>query len=229
MIYRKASAAEIERLRAIWNEAAAHTGAGADAALSGEMFDALIRRYQEPHRAYHNAGHLAELFEYWQECRPQFAAPHTVALALFFHDAVYEIGPRASSNEAQSAALAEAELTRLGLPQQARARIAALIRMTETHDCPADDADAALMLDMDMAVLGAPPEDYDRYAAAVALEYAALYKPEEYARGRVALFLEPALRRERLFLTPGFESAYGAAAKANLAREMQALRARPAR
>jgi predicted metal-dependent HD superfamily phosphohydrolase len=65
---------------------------------------ALMAAYAQPHRAYHNAEHIAD-------CLRQLDAllragcpcehPSEVAVALWYHDAIY--APLASDNEAQSA------------------------------------------------------------------------------------------------------------------------------
>ena len=84
------------------------------------------------------------------------------------------------------------------------------------------DADGALFLDCDMAILGAPPEAYDRYAAQVAEEYAPIIPARAYASGR-ARFLDKLLASERVFLSGFFHARLGAAARDNLRRERQRL------
>jgi predicted metal-dependent HD superfamily phosphohydrolase len=216
-MYRKADSADIARLRAIWNEAVGSAHPKAAAAI----FDGIIARYSEPHRAYHNVGHLVELFENWDEHKKGLRSKRRVALAIFFHDAVYDVSRR--DNEERSAVLALTELNKLGYNMQTRKRIADLIRMTASHKAPKTDKDAALMLDLDMKVLGAEPADYDRYAAAIEQEYASIFSPLSFARGRLAMFVLPTLREPRLFETQEFEDRYAEKARANLEREKKAL------
>lgn len=218
MTYRKTGSADIIRLRAIWNEA---IGSNNNPRTAAAIFDGLIERYSEPHRAYHNVGHLVELFEDWDQYKEGLRSKRRVALAIFFHDAVYDAGRR--DNEERSAVLALTELNKLGLNMQARKHIADLIRMTASHKVPKTDKDAALMLDLDTKVLGADPADYDRYTAAIEKEYSPAFSPLSFARGRLAMFVLPTLRRPRLFEAQEFEDQYAEKARANLEREKKAL------
>ena len=75
------------------------------------MGAALIARYSEPHRHYHNTTHLASVLG-WVE---RLAGDHDlflVRLAAWFHDAVYAIPPLQVTNEEASARLAFRELSR---------------------------------------------------------------------------------------------------------------------
>ena len=98
------------------------------------------------------------------------------------------------------------------------AKVEHLVRLTARHGHlqPSDvTSEEALFLDCDLAILGAPTAEFDRYEADVAREYASL--PEEvYVAGRRA-FLEQLLQRERRFLSPYFHARRDRAACANLA------------
>ena len=217
MIYRQASAEERAALRRIWLSLLA----SADSATA--VFDHLVTRHDEDHRRYHTLGHLVELFGYWREERAELQDPDAVALAIFFHDAVYEVpGP---ANEKASAELAVACLGELGLDPALVQRVAALILMTQDHRAPAGDGDAARFLDMDLAIIGAAPEDYRRYAAAIRAEFAPAYGAKAYCKGRLKNFLEPCLAKDRLFHTSAFEARFDQQARANLAAEAKALKA----
>jgi predicted metal-dependent HD superfamily phosphohydrolase len=98
--------------------------------------------------------------------------------------------------------------------------------MTAHHKAPARDYDAQYFMDMDMAVLGAQPSSYKRYAAAIEAEYANVVAGEAFYRGRLQLFVLPTLRRDRVFHTEDFEMRYGAAAMQNLEREKKSLLAK---
>jgi predicted metal-dependent HD superfamily phosphohydrolase len=86
-----------------------------------------------------------------------------------------------------------------------------------------EDADLALFLDCDLAILGASPEDYDRYERGIAEEYARVVDPESYRAGR-ARFLEAFLQKPRFFFTERFHRLFDARARENLARALEALR-----
>src|SRR5436190_8726878 len=61
------------------------------------VFRELCQRYAEPHRAYHNITHLAECLEELSQSAHSAKDPRAVAIALWFHDAVYD--PRRTDNE----------------------------------------------------------------------------------------------------------------------------------
>jgi predicted metal-dependent HD superfamily phosphohydrolase len=66
-----------------------------------DLFTTLLARYDEPHRHYHSRQHLTECLEHFDAVRhlPTHAAE--VEVALWFHDAVYDL--YSSDNEARSA------------------------------------------------------------------------------------------------------------------------------
>jgi predicted metal-dependent HD superfamily phosphohydrolase len=185
------------------------------------FWDALAAQYADPPRGYHTLDHIVAVATTWREV-PDWEHPLDVLVALLFHDAVYVAGR--TDNEARSAELAQDAIGRFGLAVDAD-RVAALILATAGHGhVPgAVDADTARFLDCDLAILGADPATYARYAAGVRQEYLAVLTPEAYAAGRAA-FLERFLALPRWFLTDGFHERLDARARANVAGELAALR-----
>jgi predicted metal-dependent HD superfamily phosphohydrolase len=189
------------------------TPTGAD-----ELFADLTRRYAEPHRVYHTLDHIAHVLRIINDLKDLSKDLAAIRLAAWFHDAVYD--PTASDNEEQSAAYADRWLARLRLPQALIRSVDAMILATKTHQ--AEDGDAQVLIDADLAILGADREDYTRYASAIRQEYAWL-SDEDYRAGRVRV-LQGFLSRERLYLTEPMHRRYDAAARRNLAWEVERLR-----
>ena len=163
------------------------------------MWRRLTAAYGEPHRHYHSLAHIAAVVDFANAHRDLFDDGDAALLALFFHDFVYD--PARHDNEAQSAVV-----LRDTLPELAGERLDRACRhilATQKHE-PNDDPDTNLVLDIDMAILGAPWDMYRIYAEGVWREYLPVYGAEAYARGRVELFLKPTLQRDRLFLTDTF-------------------------
>lgn len=185
------------------------------------MLAAVHDAYRNPPRAYHAWSHIEEVEHWYQEVikkGPGWKKPREVFIAILFHDAVYVAG--AKDNEAKSAELA-VEQVRKHLPAQPidTARVRELILLTARHGAltPKDvDPEAALFLDCDMAILGAAPEVFDRYDAAIREEYAAV-PSVLYALGR-RRFLTRLLDAPRIFLSDYFHARLDAAARANLRR-----------
>jgi predicted metal-dependent HD superfamily phosphohydrolase len=181
--------------------------------------DDLLARWSEPHRHYHTPDHLAAVLAVIDEYAGLVPDADAVRLAGWFHDAVYD--PRAADNEERSAALAEAELPRVGVPAAGVAEVARLVRLTAGHVIAAGDAAGALLADADLAILAAPPADYDRYATEVRREYA--HVPDDVFRAGRAAVLESLAALPALYRIVPPRSAWERAARANLARELGTL------
>jgi predicted metal-dependent HD superfamily phosphohydrolase len=207
----------VEVLQDAWREVWHDLGVPApDDALR----DALILRYGEPHRHYHTLQHLEECLALLRGARAAAAHPGEVALALWFHDAVYD--PLSGSNEAESAAWARRAALSAGLAPDAAARIHALVLATR-HDAPPASGDAALVADIDLAILGADAARFDEYERQVRAEYAPV--PDALFRNGRRRILERILARERIFTTPAFHARYEARARGNIERSLAAVRA----
>ncbi|GAB3683104.1 hypothetical protein GCM10027589_52780 [Actinocorallia lasiicapitis] len=178
----------------------------------------LLARYAEPHRRYHTIVHLEAVLDLVDELAADAADPDVVRLAAWFHDAVYD--PERDDNEERSARLAERMLADTDLEPERAARVAALVRMTKTHD--PSDPDGRVLCDADLAILAAEPEPYAAYVAAVRAEYH--FVPDEYFRAGRAAVLDQLLALPVLFHSPIARARFDAAARANLTRELAALR-----
>jgi predicted metal-dependent HD superfamily phosphohydrolase len=183
-------------------------------ALRGSVLD----RYREPQRHYHAVQHLDECFERWPEIRDHAAHPAEVALALWFHDAIYDT--HRSDNEALSAALARDTALGLGVAADAAQRIADLILFTR-HAVEPEGPDAEALVDVDLSILGAAGARFDEYERQVRREYA--WVAEETFRRRRSEVLEQFLGRRHIYSTARFRERYEPRARANLERSLQAL------
>lgn len=184
-------------------------------------FDVLVAAYTAPERHYHNLEHLTEMFRVAGRLALNTDDPSAVQLAIWFHDAVYD--PRAKDNESRSGELAVDLLGPIGVPASTIERIVRLIRATahlDSSDPPAD-RDTAVILDADLAILGAAPERYQRYAGDIRKEYA--WVPEEdYRKGRAAV-LSRFLARPRIYAHLIMFEEGEQQARANLAAELANL------
>jgi predicted metal-dependent HD superfamily phosphohydrolase len=181
-----------------WSELASRLGLGADKAAP--VWIVLSAAYSEPHRHYHTLTHISDITGKFDVLRDRFEKPESVLLALFFHDIVYD--PARQDNEAQSAALL---CDRLPDIDGAVLNHACFCILESKGHKATGDADTDLFLDLDMSILGAPWEDYLRYAQGVAREYLPVFGAEAYAAGRPNLFLEPTLSSGHIFLTEPFQ------------------------
>jgi predicted metal-dependent HD superfamily phosphohydrolase len=178
--------------------------------------EAVVARYREHHRSYHGVRHLAHVVGdvMAQLLEVPVEDPGAIVAAAFFHDVVYD--PRSSTNEADSAALARRTLDSWA-PERLD-EVERLILATRTHD--ATDAAASVLLDADLAVLGAEPSVYEAYRRGVRAEYAHVHH-DNWRSGRAAV-LQSFLDRPRIFHTAAFASRE-ARARANLLAELTSL------
>jgi predicted metal-dependent HD superfamily phosphohydrolase/gamma-glutamylcyclotransferase (GGCT)/AIG2-like uncharacterized protein YtfP len=187
-------------------------GNGADA-----LGEALIRAWSEPQRHYHDQSHLIRLLDEAKRRAPLIRDTAFVGYAIWFHDAVYR--PGEPNNETLSADWAR---TSLADDPVLAERVAHVIEMTKNHAEGEAEGDAALFLDMDIAILGAPWGTYCAYAAGIRAEYPHIVDPA-FAAGRGA-FLEKQLERARTFRTDVYESEIGERARANMSWEREEMR-----
>jgi len=171
----------------------------------------LLAAYADPARGYHDTRHLAEVLDRIAELAETTDFDrHTVVLAAWFHDSVYDGRPGA---EERSALWALAELK--------DDEVARLVRLTEHHRPDDSDVNGCVLSDADLAILAAPPERYDEYTADVRREYAEV-PDEAFAAGRSAI-LRDLLAKPRLFHTVHARTHWEARARANVERELSAL------
>lgn len=189
--------------------------------LPADQLAEIEAAHAQPPRAYHNFGHVQALLQHHRDVAagPGWRQPREVALAMLYHDAVYEAGR--GDNEARSAVMARAAIARW-LPDAGvdAERVAALIELTARHGRLRGDeldADAALFLDADMAILGAPAAVFDAYDRGIAEEYRGKV-PGLLFRLNRRQFLKGVLAQPRIFFSDFFHERYDAQARANLRR-----------
>lgn len=206
------SAMTPEALRENWNAAWHALGvAHPDAALCDE----LQRRYGEPQRHYHTMQHLGECLAWFEREKAQAERPAEVALALWFHDAIYDV--HAHDNEARSADWARQALLEAGVNANAAKRVHALVMATR-HDAVPEGRDAELLIDIDLSILGAARTRFAEYERQVHAEYA--FVPEEIRLPRRREILQRFLDRKAIYATPRMHAQLEAQARINLQRSI---------
>lgn len=186
--------------------------------VSRETYEELIRHYCEPHRAYHNLQHLKECLQVRRFGNAACQAPAEIDLALWFHDAIYD--PLRSDNELRSAQWLDHVARDSGLGDETRHRLYNLIRVTRHDGAPAS-ADEAVLVDTDLAILGASFERFEEYDQQIRREYQ--FVPLPVYRQKRRQVLEGFLARERIYTTAAYFDAFEQQARANLARAIERL------
>jgi predicted metal-dependent HD superfamily phosphohydrolase len=190
------------------------------AAPEDNLLESLLGEYGASDRFYHTRRHLAECLDLFEEAVGLASRPGEVALALWFHDAVYDT--RRSDNESKSADWAERVLLKAGGGRESATRVRELIMATRHAEIPAP-GDPSLIVDIDLAILGAPPTRFEEYEIQIHREYH--WVPELVFRPTRARILQGFLERDRIYSTAPFAARFEAAARANLLRALARLSA----
>lgn len=200
------------RFQTVWQSLGSHDDGVA-------LFTQLLEAYRQPYRTYHTVAHVEACLHHLDRAQIEAERPAEVEVALWFHDAVYV--PKAADNEAQSAFWATQALHQSGVSAAAIDRIAVMILAT-THDRAPETHDCALLLDVDLSILGEAPEPFAVYEHCIRSEYHWL--PEEQYRAGRAAILERFLARSTIYYTPFFRERLEAQARWNLERSIAKLR-----
>ena len=176
--------------------------------------EALIAAYTAPGRHYHNLAHIEDCLDALARVDLSAADRKILSEAIWWHDVVYDAAR--SDNEELSAQLAEQHVR-----EDLRQEVGRLIRLTKTHDVRPGDRLGAILISIDLSILGAEPARYDAYAAAIRQEF--IHVPEaDYRAGR-AKVLGQFAARPVIFPDTAFAARYDRQARENLARELASL------
>lgn len=212
-------------IRRAWQQVA---GRGRDTVI-----DDVLARLREPQRRYHTATHVMWVLRHVDEllADPSTTLPASavdqhaaIRAAAIFHDVVYDAS--STTNEADSARLAERVLAPIGWSAATCELVTSMILDTATH--VARTPSAQILIDADLAILGADPAGYQGYVNGVRAEYAHV-DDAAWRAGRAAV-LRRFLERDEIFVTPAGRERWERRARANLSAELVSLTgaARPA-
>lgn len=194
-----------------WNELGGHPPKG--------WLNHVLEAWDEPHRHYHTRHHLEDCLVALQPVRQRCRHPGEVALAVWFHDVVYDT--HSATNEADSADLAEQALFEAGLTGPVVGRVRSLILATGHVGGPAT-TDEAVLCDIDVLVLGSDPERYRQYQQGIRQEYG--WVPETVFKEGRSKVLEAFLEQPKIYRSPDYQERFETPARRNLQRELKGLK-----
>lgn len=201
----------LRRWQSLWRELGASDS-------DDELFRRLVACYSEPHRKYHTMQHLEECFAHFEGVRSFAEHASEVEFALWFHDAIYNT--KKKDNEERSAEWARDSALSAGLAVDQAGRIFELV-MATMHNAVPEGRDAAVLVDIDLGILGADAARFDEYEVQVREEYSWVPGPL-YRAGRRKILQEFA-KREHIYSTEYFRAEYEARARDNIARSLARL------
>ncbi len=178
----------------------------------GFMLEGL---YSSDDRYYHNVNHILECLDKLVLFSAQCEHEEEVALAIFFHDVIYNTHDH--NNEENSARLFEALASPLGRSGPQKSRVTSMILRTKhTYGGVECSLDEKVMMDIDLAPLAS--DEFDRDEANIRKEYA--WVPEDIFWNRRAEFLMGLLAQPHIFHTEFGRKTYEAKARQNIAHSI---------
>ena len=197
-----------------WNKLCRRLGLSAD----GAAYDALIKAHAEKQRAYHTLDHIAACFRHLDDVRDQLERPDEVEIALWFHDAIYK--PLSRSNEEDSAKWAKDFLISANANVTLIKEVSDLVMATK-HNCQRHSGDAAVLVDIDLSILGSSDQAYDQFEQNIRKEYR--YVPNFIYSKKRAELLSGFLSHDSIYLNDRFRDKYEEQAKINIRRTVERL------
>ena len=210
-----------------WMRACAEAGATAAPDDIRETGEALLARWMDPRRRFHDLRHLCDVLSRVDELAEETHEPCLVRLAAWYHGAIFDAESKAAyaerggENETASAVLAHEQLAALGVPDRCAHRVAQLVTALLRHAPDPADFDCAVLCDADLGMLAQEPQRYKAYLEDVRAEYAHI-PAEDYVRARIVI-LSKLLSRPSLFSSP-LGAAWEDAARQNIAAELVRLK-----
>jgi len=129
-------------------------------------FNKVVNCYNAPNRHYHNLEHIVKSLELIPLMQNVFY-PNALREAIWFHDIVYN--PKSDDNEVRSADMAQVLAVDIGRTYYIEDVKRLIMATNLTYD--SEHLDAPCIQDIDLAILGANPKVYKRYADNIRKEY----------------------------------------------------------
>lgn len=194
--------------------------------LEAEARD-LISRWNAKGRILHNTRHLIKTLARIDEIASTAHDPDVLRVALWYQGAVinrsFDVFQRGTnSDEQEFSALyhARSRMEALGLSEDVISRVQELMMALFTHRADPSDMDAQVLIDADLGMLAASPQDFKRFRESLREECPDLCDMD-YVRAR-RLAIKKILAREQIFHSP-LALAWEESARANLEAESAKL------
>lgn len=203
------------------------TDAGLKAAIPAFLLDPdaieqILVHYDAANRYYHSRDHVLGMFN--RAMRDNVVLTHEQALAILFHDVVYQPGAAAGVNEEASAQMVEAWKSRIGLSTVNVEAVKQIIRDTTSHTPTSPES--PVVLDLDLMGLAGSYSEFQLAWELNRLEWAHLVAsadcPEqEFDKARLRNLLQMC-RSSRVFHSTRYgKDAYEDAFRENIERARQ--------
>lgn len=201
---------DLESFRALWQRCLKK---GVKDTSSVDLHRRLVMAYAEPHRAYHTLTHIQGCFDIFHPVQQQVDNADALALAIWFHDAIYDID--ADDNEQRSADWFLQETENL-FPENLRKQVNRHIMATMHCGKDIADLDSQIMIDIDLFSFAKPWTEFMIDSENVRAEKSDIPDHEFYPRQ--CGFQQILLNRPRFFQSDYFYRYFEDQARQNLSR-----------
>lgn len=191
-----------------------------DSFLVENLWIEIEKQYSLKIRHYHNLSHIQNMISHAEVVREYIIDNNAFLFSIWYHDIIYK--PTRKDNEEKSALLAKKRLKTLNIDEKTLKNIENLIISTKKHEIIlSQNNDNALLLDIDLSILGSDWETYQNYIQSIKKEYA-IYPNFMYKKGRKDV-LKHFLERKTLYFTEVYQNKFEKQARQNLLKEIKML------
>ncbi|MDF1695163.1 MAG: hypothetical protein P1U56_05000 [Saprospiraceae bacterium] len=178
----------------------------------------FVKMYGEKHRAYHNLNHIKDCLDQLDAYEHTIEYRDIIELAIWFHDLIYN--PYKKDNEIKSGEAAIQFLKKQNADTFTMDLTYELILSTLHIEYPKNGSEALLM-DIDISILGRSDNEYEAYTKKIRKEYK--WVPFFLYRQKRKEILHKFLERKRLYYTDFYFNKLEERARINITRELQEL------
>ncbi len=178
----------------------------------------IINMYQEKHRAYHNLDHVEGCLKQLDRYKDEINDRNIIELAIWYHDIIYN--PYKKDNELKSAESSSEFLLKQNANDHLIQKVYDLILSTIHVEKPKNQLEAIIM-DIDITILGSSEKVYEEYCAEIRKEYK--WVPSIIYRKKRKEIMTRFLERKQLYFTDYFYSSLENQARFNISQEIQRL------
>ncbi len=182
----------------------------------GACWQEIETQYSAKSRYYHNLEHLEHMISGLEQVKTHIENLDALLFSIYYHDIIYK--PTKSNNEHQSTLFFEKRITNTSFDSIPLCMTQ--IEATKAHQ-KSTTHDTNILLDLDLSILGQPPDTYYKYTKKIRKEYR-MYPNFMYRKGRKKV-LSHFLALESIFKTDFFKNQYEQQARENLNYELNQL------
>ncbi|WP_281846296.1 HD domain-containing protein [Olleya namhaensis] len=188
--------------------------------LAESLWAEIESQYIIKNRHYHNLSHIFNMLKQLDETQTKIKDLDSLKFAIWYHDIIYKSTNK--NNEEKSALFALNRLKKIDFNLKRAQNVQELILSTKKHTIiKTQNNDNAVLLDLDLSILGTDWNTYKKYISNIRKEYK-IYPNFMYNPGRKKM-LNHFLERETLYFTEHNKEQYEAQARENLNREIKLL------